>query len=125
MTIKLTLHGRPITKKNHQQIYRNKATGKPFITQSNRYKQYEQDCIWQIPPLAKINLDRPCKVTTVFFMPDRRRVDVSNLISAAHDILVAGNVLKDDSSGIIKEISAWASVDKNNPRTEILIEVIE
>ena len=88
MTIELVFHGRPITKKNHQQIYRNKATGKPFITQSNRYKQYEQDCIWQIPPLAKINLDRPCKVTTVFFMPDRRRVDVSNLISAAHDILV-------------------------------------
>lgn len=130
MIIEFTLYGTPITKKNSQQIFTNKSTtnkstGKPFIAQSNQYKQYERDCILQIPKQARKKIDQPCKVTTIFYMPDKRRVDVSNLVSAAHDILVAGNVLKDDSSGIIKEISAWASVDKDNPRTEILIEVIE
>ncbi len=122
MIIEFTLYGTPITKKNHQQIFTNKATGKPFITQSSKYKQYEQDCILQIPRQAKQKIDQPCKVTTIFYMPDKRRVDVSNLVSAAHDILVAGDVLKDDSSAIVKIIVAWATVDKENPRTEILIE---
>jgi len=125
MIIEFTLYGTPITKKNSQQILTNRATGKPFITQSNQYKQYEQDCVLQIPRQAKQKIDQPCKVTTIFYMPDKRRVDVSNLVSAAHDILVAGNVLKDDSSAIVKIIVAWATVDKENPRTEILIETTE
>ena len=125
MVIEFTLIGTPKTKKNHQRIMRNKRTGKPFISQSEHYQQYETDCLWQIPKQVKLSIDRPCQVTTVFFMPDRRRVDVSNLVSAAHDILVAGKVLKDDSSGIVSCLVARCEVDKDKPRTEIKIEVIK
>lgn len=46
--ISFTIPGRPITKKNHQQICRSK-TGKPFVRQSKRYTDYETAAGYFIP----------------------------------------------------------------------------
>ena len=119
-----TIQGKPITKKNSQRIFTNRRTGRPFIKQSQAYEQYEHDAILQIPAWAKQNLAVPCKVVTVFYMPDKRKVDISNLISTTHDILVRGGVIADDCRSIVEYVLAWARTDKDNPRTEIELEVL-
>jgi len=124
LKIEFTIYGIPRTKKNSQQILRTKA-GRPFITQSKVSKQFESDSIMQVPQYARIGIDVPCVVTTIFFMPDNRRVDLSNLISASHDILVRSGVLKDDNRKIAAVINAWAETDKANPRTCYTVEVIK
>lgn len=123
MKIEFTILGKPITKKNHSQIIN--IRGRPALIPSKQYLQYERDSIIQIPSSVKLKLEVPCFVRTVFFMPDERRVDVSNLISSIHDILVKGEVLADDNRKIASHVSGWCETDKGNPRVEISIEVMK
>jgi Holliday junction resolvase RusA-like endonuclease len=72
------------------------------------------------------NLSAPCNVKCVYFMPDRRRVDLLNLLSATLDVLVKSKVLKDDHSGIVRgHDGSTVLIDKENPRTEIEIDLME
>lgn len=116
----------PITKKNSQQILTNHRTGKPFIAPSSAYKRYEQQAMLYLTTKPKAPLQSPCRVVTLFYMPTRRRVDLTNLMEAAHDVLVAAGILADDNNTIIVSVDGSRVLyDKENPRTEIIIEVPE
>ena len=113
----------PVTKKNSSNIFINKATGKRFITPSDRYKQYEKDFILLCPKIPII--DYPVNIKATYYMPTKRKVDLINLHSALHDCLVHANILLDDNCQIV--ISTDGSrvyYDKFNPRTEIEIKRI-
>src|SRR5699024_720880 len=94
--LSFTLYGDPAIKKNRQQILINRRTGKPFISQSKKYKQYERDCLMQITGAYKKCIDRSINLKCVYYRKYKYRVDLNNLLSATCDILVAGGVLKDD-----------------------------
>lgn len=116
----------PITKKNSQQILTNRRTGKPFIAPSSAYKRYEQQAMWYLTPKPKTPLAGRYRVAAVFYMPTRRRVDLTNLLEACHDTLVAAKILADDNNTIIASVDGSRVLyDKANPRTEIFIEEIE
>lgn len=87
-----TLLGAPRTKKNSQRIFKGRG-GQPFLVPSAAYAQYEKDCLRQIhsprQPVAAVNLK------CVYYMPNRRRVDLVNLMEATCDILVKAGVLDD------------------------------
>ena len=108
-------------KKNSQQIIVNRATGRPQIIPSKRYRQYEKDCA----PFIKgkgLSINEPVTVQCVYYMKTRRRVDLTNLLEATHDILVKYKVLADDNSNIIYSVDGSRVLyDKENPRTEIEI----
>ena len=115
-----TLKGAPRTKKNHQRILRG-AGGKPTIAQSKEYIQYEKDCLWQIrsPPRP---LAGPVNVRCLYYMPNRRRVDLVNLMEATCDILVKAGVLADDCATIVAgHDGSRVKYSKECPRTEIEI----
>lgn len=113
----------PITKKNSQQILTNHRTGKPFIAPSRQYKKYEQAAMWYLTPKPKAPLSGRYRVATVFYMPTRHKVDLTNLMEAAHDTLVAAKILADDNNTIIASVDGSRVLyDKANPRTEIFIE---
>jgi Holliday junction resolvase RusA-like endonuclease len=110
----------PITKKNSQRIVINKKTNRPMIIPSKPYKQYEQDCSYFIKPQNTI--DYPVNVKCLYYMPTRRRVDLTNLMEATHDILVKYKVLEDDNSNVIVSVDGSRVLyDKENPRTEVYI----
>ena len=116
----------PITKKNSQQILTNHLTGKPFIAPSKQYKKYEQAAMWYLTPKPKTPLAGRYRVATVFYMPTRRKVDLTNLMEAAHDTLVVAKILADDNNTIIASVDGSRVLyDKTNPRTEIFIEELE
>lgn len=111
----------PVTKKNSSNIFVNKNTGKRFITPSDRYKQYEKDFILLCPNLPII--DFAINLKALYYMPSKRRVDLINLHSALHDCMVKKGILLDDNSDIIKSTDgSRVFYDKENPRTEIIIE---
>jgi Holliday junction resolvase RusA-like endonuclease len=113
----------PITKKNSQQILTNHRTGKPFIAPSSAYKRYEEQAIYFLTPKPKTPLAGRYCVTAVFYMPTRRSVDLTNLLEAAHDTLVAAKILADDNNTIIASVDGSRVLyDKENPRTEIIIQ---
>ena len=120
-TIPLT----PISKKNSQQILINKATGRPFIMPSKRYKEYEQDAMHFIPKGCEA-IDYPVNIRCKFYMPTKRRVDLTNLLEAIDDIMVKAGILQDDHSGIVVgHDGSRVLYDKNRPRTEVEIEIIK
>lgn len=84
MEYKFTIPLRPITKKNSQRIIKD-GSGKVRIIPSAAYKKYEKQCGTCIPHIQTI--DRPVNVKAVYYMPNRRRVDLINLHEALHDIL--------------------------------------
>lgn len=93
-----------------------------MVIPSPQYRQYEKDCLWQIPPKAKQSIDIPVNVQCVYYMPTRRRVDLVNLLEATMDILVAAGVLADDNCRIVAaHDGSRVDHDKNNPRVEITI----
>ena len=120
--IKITIPLTPITKKNSQQILMNKATGRPFVMPSKKYKEYEKQAGWYISN-KHANINVPVNIKCLFYMPTKRRVDLANLISAAMDLLVHYGVIEDDNCNIVvSNDGSRVFYDKNNARTEIYIE---
>lgn len=110
----------PTTKKNHQRIITNKATGRPMVIQSEAYRQYEHDSAWFMPKGKTIC--EPINVRAVFYMPTRRRVDLTNLLQALCDIMVKYSVIEDDDSAVVVSFDgSRVKYDKENPRTEVWI----
>ena len=124
--LKLTLKGRPITKKNSQIPIKTKS-GKFFIIQSKQYRAYEKDCLLQIqmallmtPPLTgRLHL------RAWYYMPDRRRPDLLNLLQATADIIEKAKVIENDRDIVSVDLSRIMGVDKENPRVEIEITNLE
>ena len=114
----------PITKKNSQQIYKDKKTGARWISQSVAYKQYAKGAKWFLHGAPHIN--EPVNVKMLFYMGTKRKVDLSNLQSACLDILVDNEILEDDNSKIvIAHDGSRVLYDKECPRTEIEITRIQ
>ena len=122
----LVLYGDPAIKKNSQEIRINWRTGKRFISQSEKYKRYERDCLMQITGAYKKCIDSPINLKCMYYRKYKYRVDLNNLLSATCDILVAGGVLKDDNCKIVvSQDGSRVYFDKENPRVEIEISEAE
>lgn len=123
MEYKFTIPLKPITKKNSQRIVKDK-TGRTRIIQSSAYMKYEKQCAGFMPDIETI--ESRVNVKAVYYMPNNRRVDLTNLHEALHDILVHYGVLADDNCKIIVSTDgSYVDVDKWHPRTEVIITELE
>ena len=118
---RLTLYGQPVTKKNHQQMVTNKATGRMFPVQSKAYREYEHDCIRQITGDHKQQFVGRLNLCCRYWMTDRRQVDLLNLLAATSDILEKAGVVENDRNFVRVDGSEVAGVDRERPRVEITI----
>jgi len=92
-------------------------------------KAYKDGIFWLIEGEVA-NRKRPkynkAKLTFDIYFKDKRRRDVSNYLGggliAWLDNLVSQNIIADDSYEVIGQPNITFNIDKNNPRTEIIIE---
>lgn len=126
----------PRTKKNNQEIKfkagKNgffkklssggfKYVGIPFISQNDRYKQYENEAGWFLKKIPE-PIREPVNVKCTFYRDSRRRCDLTNLLEAIDDILVKYGILADDNFEVLVcHDGSRVCVDRDNPRTEIEI----
>lgn len=128
MKIKFTLPIRPVTKKNSGQIITNPKTGRPFLVPSPQYKQFEKE---SLPYLYRVKqevgvVNYPVNIQCVFYMDARRKVDLSNLLNAVDDAMVASGFILDDNRDIIAgHDGSRVYHDNANPRIEIEITEIK
>lgn len=109
----------PRTKKNSQRIVLVK--GRPIIMPSKLYKDYEKECAKYLPALEQ-PFDCPIEVQCKFYMPTRRRCDLTNLLEAIDDILTKYGIIEDDCYTILESHDgSRVYYDKDNPRTEVTI----
>lgn len=110
----------PRTKKNSQRIVMVK--GRPMVLPSREYKAYEKACAPFIPRL-KTPISEAVNVKCLYYMPTRRRVDLTNLLEATADLLVTYGVLADDNRNVMYAVDgSRVFYDKEHPRCEIEIE---
>lgn len=115
----------PRTKKNSQRVVVNHRTGKPFIMQNEKYKQYEKDAGWflKIPDKP---IDTPVNVKCVFYRETKIRCDLVNLENAILDILTSFGILADDNRDIVYSMDGSRVLyDNDKPRTEITITTVD
>ena len=109
----------PVTKKNHQQIVMKK--GRRIVIPSKQYKEYEKATKQYIPDAE---ISERINVKALYYMPTKRRVDLTNLNEALHDCMVKHKCIQDDNSNIIFGTDGSRVLyDKDFPRTEVYIEV--
>ena len=118
--MKITINEPPRSKKNSMQII--KLGNRYSLTPSKQYKEYKRKCGKYFADWSAEPIDFPVNVKCVFYMPTRRRVDLTNLEAAIHDILTDYGVLADDCRDIVASTEgSRVYYDKANPRTEIEI----
>lgn len=124
MTSKLefTIPLNPVTKKNSSRII---VCGKRrMILPSEKFIQYQKDVAWflrgKIAPEGKLN------IKALYYRSTLHTVDLSNLNSALHDVLVYYKIIKDDSYKFIGGADgSRVYFDAKNPRTEVTITILE
>lgn len=82
MEVTMTIGLAPVTKKNSQQILKNAGTGRPFIVPSRAYREYAEAAAWCLRTYRLETIRQPVEVKALFYMPTRRRVDLTNLLEA-------------------------------------------
>lgn len=118
----------PRTKKNSQQIRKNRATGQHFVAPSKTFSVYQNQCfpyLYSMRSNAE-SLQYPLNIKCLFYMPTRRRVDLVNLLEAIDDILVHYKLIVDDCAAYIGgHDGSRVLYDKENPRTEIYFTTLD
>lgn len=117
-SIEFSIMGNPVTKKNHSQVI---MRGKyPMVVPSKAYQKFEKNCNGQIP---RLEINEPCNIKAIYYMATRRKVDITNLHSALHDVLVKYGCIADDNCHIVVATDgSRIAYDKENPRIEVTIE---
>lgn len=109
------------SKKNSQRIIENPRTRKPMIIQSELYMQFERDCGYFLKRYAR-HIDYPINLKCTFYVPDKRRRDVVNLLNAIQDILVHYDVIADDNYNIVQSVDGSRIIYEKG-REETIIEI--
>lgn len=121
-SIRFTIYENPVTKKNHGRII--KVKGKSRLIPSEAYVNYELKCKKYIPKIKTIT--KPVNIKAIYYRATKHKVDLTNLNSALHDILVKYKVLEDDNRDIAAMTDGSKVLyDKVNPRTEVEITYLE
>ena len=109
MTWQYDLPGVARSKKNSSRVISVK--GRTMIIPSAAYKAYEAQCGQYLQQKPDRPIGTPCEVTCLYFMPrnkdgsiPKKKVDLCNLLSASHDILVKYGILEDDNSCIVYSV---------------------
>lgn len=121
MIIKIPLMCR--SKKNSQEIHINCRTGKPFVSQGKLYKQFEAECGYYLLKFKK-NISTPINLKCTFYVKDKRKRDIVNLLNAIQDILVEYGVIADDNYNIVKSVDGSRIIYEKG-REETIIEIKE
>lgn len=118
--IKFTLPIKPVSKKNHGQIV---MRGKyPIMLPSKQYLQFEKD---SLPYFHRVKhqvgvVNYPVNIQCIFYVDARRKVDLSNLLNAVDDAMVASGLILDDNRDIIAgHDGSRVYHDNINPRIEL------
>lgn len=119
--MEFTIYLPPVTKKNSQRVVNAGKYHK--VLPSKAYCDYEKEAGYFLPCWR--NISDPIEVTALFYMPTKRRVDLTNLLEALDDVLVKYGVIEDDCADIIvSHDGSRVLYDRENPRTEVSIKKI-
>lgn len=124
--LNITILGQTPAQKNSKSIAYNKGTGKPFIMSNQNVKAWQNAADVQLLYYRiKEPLQERQELSIKFFVKDKRRRDLDNMLTTIQDSLVRAGILQDDSWQFIRIGLIDAEIDKENPRAEITLKPID
>lgn len=125
----LILKGRPASKKNSKQMFRNSRTGKMFTSSSKAFKRFQNDALSQIlhdvyrATYAGWNSAGLFDICYVFYQKGKLSQDADNAMATINDVLQQALVIEDDKN----ILSGSFSIVRGAPdwKTEIVITRLE
>ena len=121
--MKIVLLGDVPSKKNSRITVR--STGRSFP--SKNYQQWEREhlkSVATIPQLA--SRKKQASIEVCIFPSTRRAADLTNKVESINDLLVKAGVFEDDNWFVLPGVFLrFKGVDKENPRVEIEIKMIQ
>ena len=124
--INLKITGNPMSSKNHRPIFINKATGNRFVGKSKALKDYMDNGLKELKAQTKSEpISSPIEISFQFYVKDKRKYDLVNMIQAPLDLLKQAGIIADDNYFIVESLDgSRIHIDKNEPRTEIEIKIL-
>jgi len=120
--------GEPASKANSRKVI--EIAGVSRLAKSAKALAYEKDALRQIPPVHRVRLAGPVRVTMrIFYASERPDLDESLILDVLQDrysgkapnrILVQAGVYQNDRQ--VREKHVYHAIDRKNPRTEIIVQ---
>ena len=120
--------GEPASKANSRKVI--EIAGVSRLAKSAKALAYERDALRQIPPVHRVRLAGPVRVTMrIFYASERPDLDESLILDVLQDrysgkapnrILVQAGVYQNDRQ--VREKHVYHAIDRKNPRTEIIVQ---
>lgn len=132
--VEFVVYGEPASKANQRRLVKNKKTGKNMFIKSSKALSYEQDFALQCPQLDP-PISEDVKVTmTIFYASRRPDLDESVILDCMQakkekvphtklTKITRNNIYLNDRQVKHKDVR-WG-LDRENPRAEIKIELLE
>jgi crossover junction endodeoxyribonuclease RusA len=115
----LIIPGIPRAKKNNKRIF--KRGHRTIVLPSKKYENWVDTISYELKQRKPKEPFNEISLEYIFYVPDKRRRDVDNLVSGVLDILVDLEFLKDDDWKTITEQHVHpVEIDKENPHSEVL-----
>jgi len=119
METKLFIAGRIPSKKNSRR--RIQRGTKVFDVPSKAYEEWNKDALVQIMLQKPTKGIARCEAHLIFYMPDKRKADLTNKAESVFDTLVDAGVIVDDSWQVVTPITLHGFYDKENPGVEVIL----
>lgn len=94
--VRITLLGRPISKKNSKNIGVNKYTKRIFFTSSNAWKKFETYALEQLLEYKRCRFYGSVFISYEFYYKGKLSVDVENAIAGINDVLELSGIIEND-----------------------------
>lgn len=118
---KIVIFGQTPSKKSSQQIIRTKKGLR--IIPNKKYMEWEDGAVFQVKSQFKDKtITQPVHIWALVYRRTKRKIDLTNLLQAIHDVLQKARVIKDDF--LIENIDKSRrilGVNKGEERAEIFI----
>ncbi len=114
----IIITGQTPSKKNAKRIVTNPKTKKPFIISSKIHNEWEKSALWQLKGIKPLE-NYPVSMTCIFYLKDKRRRDLSNMVQSVEDVLVKAGILQDDSWNLLSRVVLECRGVDPQPRVEV------
>ena len=119
MDVTIVIPGQTPSQKNNKQIIPSRP---PRLVDNPIVKKWRNGTAKYLAETYKEDLkDKQVIAIYTFYLKDRVRRDIDNMISSCNDALVQAGILSDDNWKVLRIGGAEAHLDRDNPRAEIVL----
>lgn len=95
---------------------------RPILISNGQFQAWNTEQLWYLKSLGSIRAREIIEVVISYYLPDKRRTDLTNKTESLMDLMVDAGILEDDNCTIVPQLRlVYLGVDKLNPRAEIRI----